>query len=78
MRISHIAPFAVSAAPAEVGHERRGGRYGKNIYRRVLSVWQYLNDTISYIEAVMEGFNSDGANCYEKYIPSECKLKTSK
>ena len=43
-----------------------------------LSVWQYLNDTISDIEAVMEGFNSDGANCYEKYIPSECKLKTSK
>ena len=42
------------------------------------SIWQYLNDTVSDIEAVMEGFNSDGENCYEKYIPHECKLKTSK
>ena len=42
------------------------------------SIWQYLNDTISDIEAVMEGFNSDGENCYEKYIPRECKFKTSK
>ena len=28
------APFAVSAAPAEVGHEHRGSRYGNGIYRR--------------------------------------------
>ena len=42
------------------------------------SIWQYLNDTVSDIEAVMEGCNSDGENCYEKYIPHECKLKTSK
>lgn len=37
----------------------------------------HLNDTVRDINAVMEGFYTDGTNCYERFIPAECtKVKS--
>jgi len=32
----------------------------------------YIDDTIADMEAVLEGWNTDGRNCYKRFIPTEC------
>ena len=39
------------------------------------SVKEYLNDTIKDTNAIIEGYYSDGKDCYEKFIPEECEKK---
>lgn len=36
----------------------------------------YVDDTFKDMKAIQEGYNTDGRNCYTRFIPSECQKKT--
>ena len=35
----------------------------------------YVDDTFKDMKAIQAGFNTDGTDCYNRFIPSECKKK---
>ncbi|MDI6810049.1 MAG: RHS repeat-associated core domain-containing protein, partial [Candidatus Eisenbacteria bacterium] len=38
----------------------------------------YVDDTFKDMKAIQEGFGTDGKDCYNRFIPSECKKKAKK